>query len=484
MNILLTGANGYIGLRLLPHLLEAGHTIYALVRDRQRMPVEDFSAYGERLQILEADLAELPVDFSLPSEIDVAYFLVHSMGGGGDFSAREAITAEGFLKLLQPTKCAQIIYLGGIVPRSGNLSEHLESRRKVEKILGSGAIPLTTLRASIIVGSGSASFEIIRDLVEKLPVMITPRWTKNKCQPIAIRNVINYLQELAGKTEAYGRSFDIGGPEVLTYRALLEEYAQARQLKRWVIPVPLLRLKLSSYWLYFMTSTTFSLARALVESLAHDTICQNDDVRKLVPQELLTYREAIEMAFARIAQNRVPSSWFNALASGTMSSARLKSIHVPEHGVLCDRQLLPIQSSREEVINAVWSLGGAAGWPSMNWAWRVRGGLDRLVGGIGLRRGRRDPHTLHAGDAVDFWRVLMAARPHGRLILYAEMRLPGEGWLEFEITDKEIHQTATFRPLGLWGRLYWIFCLPFHWWLFPRMARRLAAPAPVAPTPA
>jgi hypothetical protein len=236
-----------------------------------------------------------------------------------------------------------------------------------------------------------------------------------------------------------------------------------------------LTLRLSSYWLYFMTSTSFRIARALVDSLAHDTVCGDEALRELIPQPLLTYREAIAAAFARIAQNRVPSSWFDALASGRLPAERLTSIHVPEHGVLRDRRVVPLQGGREDVLDAIWTLGGEAGWPSMNWAWHLRGALDRIAGGIGMRRGRRDPRALRAGDALDFWRVLLADRAGGRLILYAEMKLPGEAWLEFQVTSAELRQTATFRPRGLLGRLYWLLCLPFHAWLFPKMAARLAS---------
>jgi uncharacterized protein YbjT (DUF2867 family) len=478
MNILLTGANGYIGLRLLPQLLEVGHTVHAVVRDRRRLPTEDFAGDAARLDVIEVDIAEPPRNFQFPTDIDVAFFLVHSLGTAGDFAAHEAITARNFLRALEPTRCRQIVYLGGIIPDDGSLSMHLASRRDVQEILGSGRIPLTALRASIIVGSGSASFEIIRDLVEKLPVMLTPRWTANRCQPIAIANVTHYLLQVAGREETFHRTFDIGGPEVLTYRQLLQQYAEARGLHRWIIPVPVLTLRLSSAWLYFVTSTTFRIARALVDSLAHDTVCKDDSLRAIVPQDLLTYREAIDRAFARIAQNRVPSSWYGALASGSMSATRLRSIHVPEHGVLRNSQTIPLHCSRDEAIRAVWSLGGGTGWPSMNWAWKLRGSLDRLIGGIGTRRGRRDPERLRPGDAVDFWRVLLADRKQGRLILYAEMKLPGEAWLEFEVTDDVLRQTATFRPLGLLGRAYWIACLPFHFWLFPKMARRLASVSP------
>lgn len=477
MHLLLTGANGYIGLRLLPELLEAGHTVHALVRDRDRLPVEEFAPFAGRLHVIEADLGDLPDGFAFPEDIEAAYFLVHSMASGAHFSEREAAAAQAFVEALQPTRCRQIIYLGGIVPDTGGgaLSEHLRSRETVQRLLGASPIPLTTLRASIIVGSGSASFEIIRDLVEKLPVLITPRWTRNRCQPIAIRNVIAYLVGIVGREESHGQAYDIGGPDVHTYRDLLRIYGEARGLRRWIIAVPFFSLRLSSYWLYFMTSTSHRIATALVESMAHDTIAKDERIRTLLPQSLLTYREAIEKAFVKIAQNRVPSSWYNALASGRITRSRLRTIHVPEHGVLLDRRDVPLRADRHAVIDAVFALGGARGWPSMNWAWRVRGRLDRLVGGIGVRRGRRDPVVLRPGDALDFWRVLLADRANGRLILYAEMKIPGEAWLEFEVTDRELKQTATFRPLGLLGRLYWIACLPFHAFLFPHMAQKLAS---------
>jgi uncharacterized protein YbjT (DUF2867 family) len=475
MKILLTGANGYVGLRLLSALLEAGHTVHAVVRDRRRLPIEELAVHGEQLQIVECDLGDPEDETAFSEEIDVAYFLVHAMGAGADFVEREAAMARSFLARLKPTGARQIVYLGGIVPEHGKLSDHLASRRNVEVILSESGIPLTALRASIIVGSGSASFEIIRDLVEKLPVMITPRWTRNRCQPIAIRNVIAYLVGVAGDSATFGRSFDVGGPEVLTYEDLMRQYAAERKLSRWIIAVPLLTARLSSYWLYSITSTTFRIASALVDSLAHDTVCRDTAIREIVPQELLTYREAVQRAFVRIAQNHVPSTWYDALASGALLPSRLRSIHPPEHGVLTDRRVVRLTASREAVIGAIWSLGGARGWPSMNWAWRVRGMLDRSVGGIGLRRGRRDPVHLRVGDAVDFWRVLLADPEGGRLILFAEMRLPGEAWLEFDVSDGKLRQTATFRPLGVFGRLYWLSCMPFHEWLFPRMARSLAS---------
>lgn len=475
MNILLTGANGYVGLRLLPELLAAGHHVHAVVRDRDRLPTEDLEHLPGSLEIIEADLLEGVPRF--PQAIDAAYFLIHSMGGGGDFEEREMLAARNFRTAIERTDCRQLIYLGGLLPESGALSPHLDSRRRVEEMLKQSTVPLTSLRASIIVGSGSASFEIIRDLVEKLPVMLTPRWTRNRCQPIAIRNVIGYLRGVLLRKETFGRVFEIGGPERLPYEQLLKQYAAYRGLKRIIVPVPFLSLRLSSLWLFFITNTSFPIARALVDSLMHETVCREEELRQWVPQDLLNYREALEKAFAKIAQNRVPSHWFDALASGRLSPAHWRSIHVPEHGVVRDQRRCRLRNGREAALDRVWSLGGEKGWPSLNWAWKLRGAIDRLFGGIGMRRGRRDPSLLRAGDPLDFWRVVLADRIGGRLILYAEMKLPGEAWLEFRITENELIQTATFRPKGLLGRAYWWACLPFHAWLFPAMARLLAGRA-------
>ncbi|MDC0275121.1 SDR family oxidoreductase, partial [Akkermansiaceae bacterium] len=321
-------------------------------------------------------------------------------------------------------------------------------------------------------------FEIIRDLAEKLPFMITPKWTATLCQPIAIRNVIGYLTGVLTKDETLGKEFDIGGPEVLSYRDLLLRYAEARGLKRFIIPVPFFSPGLSARWLYLVTATSYPLAQSLVNSLVNETICRDHSIEKLIPQELLSYEESIEKAFVRIAQNRVPSSWYDSLASGKFEPAFLSSVQVPAHGILRDEQNVPFVEDREDVINAVWSLGGKKGWPSMNWAWRLRGLMDRLTGGIGLRRGRRHPTELNNGDALDFWRVVLADRESNpesaRLILAAEMKMPGEAWLEFEITETSLRQTATFRPRGLFGRVYWYSVLPLHLLLFPRMAKKLA----------
>ncbi len=300
-----------------------------------------------------------------------------------------------------------------------------------------------------------------------------------KCQPIAIRNVVGYLTGCLDNEKTIGAELDIGGPEVLTYRDLLRQYATARGLTRLVIPVPFLTPGLSSHWLHFVTSTTMSLAKSLIGSLSNETVCGDERILVMIPQELLTYRQAIETAFARIAQNRVPSSWIDSLSSGRLNPEFLRSIKVPEHGVLIDRREIRLTTDREKVIRSVWAIGGRNGWPSMNWAWRIRGVMDRMVGGTGVRRGRRHPSELHPGDALDFWRVVLADKGNeenpARLILSAEMKLPGEAWLDFEISSGTLIQTATFRPKGLLGRAYWYAVLPFHFLLFPKMAARLSS---------
>jgi uncharacterized protein YbjT (DUF2867 family) len=480
VHVLVTGANGYIGLRLTQALLEAGHEITAVIRDRRRFPVANFGENESRLHIAEADFLDAATLRDLPPQIDAAYYLIHSMGSGGDFARREEQCAASFSDAAKTLGWKRIIYLGGLAADEGPLSEHLSSRRRVEEILRGSGVPLTALRASIIVGSGSASFEIIRDLAEKLPVLVTPRWVHTACQPIAIRNVLDYLTAILQHPETAHGSYDIGGPDVMSYLGLIKGYCDVRGLKRIFLPTRLLSPRLSSAWLCLLTSTSFPLARSLVDSLTHETVCHDLKIREIIPLELLSYREAVERALARIAQNHVPSSWIDSLAAGTLSPRLFDAIKVPEHGVLTDTRVVPLTAPRGEVVSRIWSIGGAAGWPSMNWAWKLRGIADKFAGGIGIRRGRRHPEELHAGDSLDFWRVLLADRTKGRLMLYAEMKLPGEAWLEFAIEDapsggQMLRQTATFRPQGLLGRLYWLAVLPFHWLLFPRMARQLAS---------
>ena len=478
MKILLTGSTGYIGRRLLPVLVEAGHHVICLVRDKRRFDWEDFSEdFLKQVSVIEVDLSD-PQSFALvPTDIDAAYYLVHSMSSSNpDFTEMEATAAQNFVTFINTTSSKQTIYLSGIV-NDADLSAHLLSRKNVEDILKSANAPLTVLRAAIIIGSGSASFEIIRDLVEKLPVMIAPKWLKTRCQPIGVRNVIEYLHGILLRPEAFHETFDIGGTEILTYKQMLYGFAYVRNLKRLILSVPVLTPKLSSLWLVFVTSTTFSLARNLVNSMKNEVICSDNRIHKIVPTKLLSYEEAVRLAFDKISQKSVISSWKDSISLGTLDKNFLNNAQVPEHAVFTDKRMVEFYRSKEEVINNIWSIGGNRGWYFGNWMWRIRGVIDKMVGGVGLRRGRRSDTDLKAGDALDFWRVLVADKPNGRLLLYAEMKLPGEAWLEFKVKEnaekKMLYQTATYRPLGLWGRLYWYSVLPFHGLIFPKMAKRI-----------
>jgi hypothetical protein len=391
----------------------------------------------------------------------------------GDFEKLEETSAINFKNFIRQTKARQVIYLSGIV-NEVVLSKHLTSRLNVEKILGSGSYALTTLRAGIIIGSGSASFEIIRDLVEKLPVMIAPRWLETKSQPVAVRNVIEFLSGVLLNETTLNKSYDIGGPDILTYRQMLLRFAKVRGLKRWIGIVPVMTPKLSSYWLYFITSTSYSLAQNLVDSMKVEVICKPNNLKELLEITPLSYEDAIREAFERIELNQVPSSWKDALTSNTLYDGIARYAEVPVNGCYSDYRKLHIVDI-ESSINKIWSIGGSNGWYYADWLWGIRGFIDKLFGGVGLRRGRKNQNEISAGDALDFWRVLIADKKEKRLLLFAEMKLPGEAWLEFRIDEENIlHQTATFRPLGLWGRLYWYSVLPFHSFIFRGMIRKMA----------
>lgn len=467
MNILLTGANGYIGQRLIPALLEQGHQLYCCVRNKKRFEHEH---NHPQIYIIEIDLLKPAASF--PVKIDAAYFLVHSMSGGKNFEKEEATVAENFITLIKNTDCKQIIYLSGIVNET-HLSKHLASRLQVEKILQAGQIPVTVLRAGIIVGSGSASFEIMRDIVEKLPVMITPRWLNTLCQPIAIRNVIEFLRGVLLKENTFNNNFDIGGPEILSYKQMLLKFAEVRKLKRYIFTLPVMTPRLSSYWLYFITSTSYSLAVNLVNSMKINVVCRENNLANELSIELLPYKSAVQLAFEKIEQHLVLSSWKDSFSSSGTAQDIMNNAEVPSFGCFKDLKWREIKGDTVKVIGKVWSIGGEQGWYYGTKLWRIRGYLDKFVGGVGLRRGRTSQSDINAGDALDFWRVLIADKENKRLLLFAEMKLPGEAWLEFKVMKKDnkpyLRQTATFRPKGLWGRLYWYSVLPFHYFIFNGM---------------
>jgi len=476
MKILLTGANGYIGKRLLPILVASGHHVICSVRDIQRFP-KDILIKFPNVQLVEIDFLNIN---SLPQEladIDVAYYLIHSMSDNIEaFTQMEAQTAQNFLQLVSLTHIQQIIYLGGITNEE-KLSKHLASRKNVEEILMSGNIPVTTLKAGIIVGSGSSSFEIIRDLVEKLPIMITPKWLNTRTQPMAIRNVLEYLTGVLLREETYGGSYDIGGPDILTYKEMLLQFAKVRGLKRYIFTIPVMTPRISSYWLYFVTRTSYKLAVNLVHSMKVEVIARENMLAKLLDIRPMTYSEAVALAFQKSEQNEVISSWKDSLVSSNMTNFMKTSIDVPTFGCYIDHREVPIQTNADQVLNNIWSIGGDRGWYYGDFLWRIRGFIDKMFGGVGLRRGRTNFTDIHTGDTLDFWRVLLADRDGKRLLLYAEMILPGEAWLEFKIVDIKgsnyLVQRATFRPKGLLGRIYWYMVLPFHYFVFDGMARNI-----------
>ena len=477
MKVLLTGATGYIGKRLLPLLIEQGCEVVCAVRDRDRFP--EGGLYDDpKVSVCEIDFlkgASLPPEIE---DIDAAYYLIHSMSdaNSSEFERLENTAAQNFVEMVNRTSAKQVIYLGGITNEE-KLSTHLASRKNVEEVLRKGRAPVTSLKAGIIVGSGSSSFEIIRDLVEKLPVMIAPKWLNTRTQPIAVRNVLEYLSGVLLREDTFGESYDIGGPDVMTYKDMLLQYAEVRGLKRRVIPVPVMTPKLSSYWLYFVTSTSYRLAVNLVNSMKVEVVAKPNDLGERLGIEPLSYKEAVKAAFQKIEQNSVASSWKDSFVSSYKQSALRDHLQVPENGCLTDERLVPITGDVDQVVDNIWSIGGARGWYYSNWLWSIRGVMDKMAGGVGLRRGRTNATTINAGDTLDFWRVLLADRQNKRLLLYAEMKLPGEAWLEFEVTNKDgqdfLRQTATFRPKGLLGRLYWYSVLPFHHFVFRGMAENI-----------
>jgi uncharacterized protein YbjT (DUF2867 family) len=474
LNILLTGANGYIGQRLIPVLLEQGHTLFCCVRDKERFEDEH---QHTNIQTIEIDFLAETNTITFPKEIDAAYFLIHSMSSSGDFEAKELATAKNFLLQIEQTNCQQIIYLSGIV-NEAHLSKHLHSRLAVENTLNKSSIPLTVLRAGIIVGSGSASFEIIRDLVEKLPIMITPKWLNTKCQPIAVRNVIQFLSGVLLKENTYKKHFDISSNETLSYKEMLLQFAAVRKLKRLIITVPVMTPRVSSYWLYFVTSTSYPLAVNLVNSMKVNVIAEPNTLAQDLGIELLSYKTSVQLAFEKIEQNHVLSSWKDSFSSSNANQDWMDKLEIPYYGCFKDLKWKEIKNnSSEKVLENIWSIGGDKGWYYANFLWRIRGFMDKMVGGVGLRRGRTNANDIHRGDALDFWRVLIADKKNKRLLLYAEMKIPGEAWLEFRIMQRsnkiQLRQTATFRPKGLWGRLYWYSVLPFHGFLFKGMIRNL-----------
>lgn len=479
MRILLTGANGYIGMRLLPVLVEAGHEVTCVVRDLNRFqPSADLL---NKISIIEFDFLhpENAIQNFKNKKFDVAYYLIHSLGDTITILKEYEIRSAGcFVLVATLSQVKQIIYLSGICNKK-NLSMHLMARKAVKDVFMRSGLAYTIFEAGIVVGSGSVSFEIIRDLAEKLPVMIGPRWLNSHCQPIAIRNLINYLHRSLLNEQTLFKSFEIGGPEVLTYKEMILEFASVRGYKRYIFSLPVLFPNLSAYWLYFTTSANFTIARQLVQSMKTDVICKEHSIHEIIPQELIPYKEAIKLAFLKIEQNMVLSSWTDAASSSLSRLDVNQHVEVPVNGCYKDRRWIEIDNDKiEEVAARFFGIGGNQGWYYADKLWHIRGWMDKLVGGVGLARGRRSNVDIQPGDALDFWRVLLVDRKNYRLLLFAEMKLPGEAWLEFSIVKNEyrciLKQTATFRPRGIAGRNYWYMMLPFHYFIFKNMLKRIA----------
>jgi len=479
MRILLTGANGYIGRRLLPVLVEAGHEVTCVVRDKRRFKLTSN---------LEGRINKIEFDFLQPEnalqqfnkkQFDAAYYFIHSLGDTSTTLKEYEKRAAGcFILVAALTQVKQVIYLSGI-SNDNKLSKHLMARKEVKDILINSGIPYTIFEAGIIVGSGSISFEIIRDLTEKIPVMIVPRWLNSKCQPIAIRNVIYYLQHCLLNEKTFNRTFEIGGPDILSYKKMLLEFAAVRGYKRYIIALPVLFPQLSALWITLSTSANYTIAKQLVASMKNDVICKEFSIREIIPQDLITYRGAIKMAFERIEQNMVVSSWTDAASSSLVDLDVSQYIEVPLNGCYRDRKWIEIEREKiPEVSERIFGIGGKQGWYYADKLWRMRGLLDKLAGGVGSSRGRRSNVDIQPGDTIGFWRVLVADRKNHRLLLFAEMKLPGEAWLEFAIINNEnrsiLKQTATFRPKGIMGRNYWYSMLPFHFFIFRNMIKRIA----------
>lgn len=480
-NVLVTGATGYIGGRLVPSLLEAGHTVRCLVRTPSKLASVD---WADQVTVLEGDLEDGDSVRRAMDGCEAAYFLVHSMGGDGDFAAQDRAHAETFAGAAgQVETMRQIVYLGGLGDDEDDLSPHLESRHEVGRVLAEGPVPVTELRAAVIIGSGSASFEMLRNLVEVLPVMVTPRWVDTAVQPIAIRDILHALTTVLDRDDCIGRIVEVGGPDVLTYREMMQTYAEVAGLRRrWIVPVPVLSPSLSSRWVGLVTPLPRDLASPLVESLVNEVVVSDTSVDLFEGRDQIGFRESIELALRRIESIEVHTRWSDALLPGTSPADPLPSDPDWSGGtVFIDEQTSTgPDASPERVFAVITGIGGDRGWFVSDRLWSLRGLADKLIGGPGMRRGRRHPDHLRVGDALDFWRV-EAHEPPERLLLRAEMRLPGEAWLEWIITPdatgSTVTQRAIFVPRGLLGRLYWYSVLPFHSLIFARLVGEISARA-------
>jgi uncharacterized protein YbjT (DUF2867 family) len=477
--IWVSGGTGYVGGRLIPRLLEAGYKVRAISRSVDKLSGRVWSNHPN-LEIYPADVMDLETLTQTLRGCSVAYYLVHSMNESEkNFEEADRKAAKNMIRVAEQVGLERIIYLGGLGQPNSQLSKHLRSRHEVAEILQSGKVPVTIFRAAMIIGSGSASFEIMRYLVDRLPVMITPKWVNTPSQPIAIRNVLHYLISSIEKPETIGKSFDIGGPEVVTYRDLMELYAQIAGLpKRVIFSFPFMTPGLSSYWINIITPISASLARPLAEGLRNPVVCENDEIKRIIPQQLFTPKEAIELALKRVEMQQVESHWSDAGYSYPPEWVYYGDPQWSGGTIFEDKRKVLIESSLEDIWDVIVRIGGETGWYYGNWMWKLRGFLDKLIGGVGLRRGRRHASELRPGDALDFWRVV-DIKKESRLLLVAEMKLPGEAVLDFRLLQIapgiiELQQIARFLPRGLMGLLYWWAVTPLHYFVFNGMLKGIA----------
>ena len=464
MRVLVTGATGYIGGRLVPRLLAEGHQVRCLARNPARLEGHPWPG----VEIVQGDLGDPAASADALQDIEVAYYLVHSMATGQAFRERDRLMALAFGEAAAKAGVQRIIYLGGLGDPEKVHSKHLVSRQEVGRCLAESGVSVIEFRAAVIVGSGSASFEMIRHLTERLPVMITPTWVNTRCQPIGIRSVLEYLVEALDHPEASG-IFEIGGLDILSYREMMLCYGRIRGLRRIILSLPVPRPELSSHWVDLVTPIPFRIAHPLVESLQTEVVVRDDRALRVFGVRPTGYDEAVRRALARMAFDDVVTTWASSLSSLSLDKPEADQLGAHE-GMLLDRRRRRIRADPTRVFEVICALGGEEGWPAGNALWQLRGFLDRLVGGVGMRRGRRHPRELRIGDPLDFWRV-EALEPSHLLRLRAEMKLPGRAWLQFEVLpDAEgarIEQTAFFEPRGVLGYLYWYSVLPFHRFLFP-----------------
>lgn len=477
--ILLTGATGYVGGRLAPMLLDAGHDVVCLARDPSKF---DGIPWAHRATIVKGDVLDASTLDAAAAGVDTIYYLVHSIGTAGDFSESDRIAAQNVAAAAERAGVHRIIYLGGIVPpATEEVSKHLASRAEVGQIFLDSPVPAVVLQAGVIIGSGSASFEMLRYLTERLPAMVTPRWVDSRVAPIAVRDVLRYLVAALDLPPDTNRRFDIAGPEVLTYREMMHRYAKVAGLRRrLIVPIPVLTPRLSSHWVNIVTPVPRAIARPLVESLRNSVVPRERDLQAITGIEPIPYDEAVRLALQKIQEGSVETRWSDASWPNAPADPLPTDPTWSGGDVEIDERERHVDAPPSDVWRVIEGIGGERGWYSFPLAWAVRGFLDRLIGGVGLRRGRRDPDHLHVGEALDFWRVEALERGH-LLRLRAEMRLPGLAWLEFRVEPdgdgSRIHQRATFRPRGIAGKLYWWSVWPFHGIVFEGMLRNMSRTA-------